>query len=209
MTQEGTKLDNPGLPEALWAHIDGRLWHATARDGLHGILADEEIRVAVGDRYVGSFCRNQGCVSLFDFGPASDDNSDQFINWCGWFGHQQDTRVAVWLEIDRASVLERLMDPKAVRKALNQLMDQRRAEDKTHEPGITIIPGVEACHKGPIPVAAVADVLLIDRYNRDLIRRLGKPDDGTIQEIDAFEATLPAHEDHPLVKALRARGRRP
>ncbi len=201
-------MDNPGLPEALWSHLDGQLWHATGRDGFLGIVAGKEIKVAVGNRYVRSFCGNQGCVSLFDFGPASDDNSNQFHNWCGWFGHQQGTRVAVWLEIDRASVHESLMDPKAAREALNQLMDQRRAEDKTHEPGITIIPGVEACHKGPISVGAVAGFLLIDQHNWNLFRRLGKPNNNTIQQIDAFEATLPAHEDDPLVRALSAGRRR-
>ena len=201
-------MENPGLQESLWSLLDGRLWHATSRQGLRGIVADKEIRVAVGDRYTGSFCRNQGSVCLFDFGPASDDNSNQFNHWCGWFGHQQDARVAVWLEIDRASVHKSLMDPKAAREALNQLMVQRRAEDKTHEPGIQIIPGVEACHKGPVPVAAVASVLLIDQHNRNLHQRLDKPNDGTIQQIDAFEATLPAHEDDPLVQAILA-SRRP
>ncbi len=197
-------MDNPGLPEALWEDLDGRLWHATARDDLHGIIADEEIKVAVGNRYVGSYCRNQGCVSLFDFGPASDDNSDQFNNWCGWLGHQQGTRVAVWLEIDRASVHERLMDPKATREALAQLMAQRRAEDKTHEPGIQIIPGVEACHKGPIPLAATADVLLIYRDDWNQFQRLGKPNNDTIQQVDAFEASLPPHKDDPAVQILWA-----
>ena len=125
-------MDNPGLLEDLWEHFDGRLWHATARDDLHGIIADEEIRVAVRDRYAGSFSRNLGGVSLFDFGPASEDVPNQFHNWCGWFGHQQEARVAVWLEIDRASVLESLMDAKVAREASKQNLSA------------TFIPGVEA-----------------------------------------------------------------
>ncbi len=112
------------------------------------------------------------------------------------------------MEIDRASVLESLMDAKAAREACRLLMDQRHAEGKMYESGITIIPGVEACHKGPIPVAAVAGVLLIDQHNRKLFRQLGKPDNDTIQQIDAFEATLPAHEDDPTVQALLAGRRR-
>ena len=134
------KLDNPGLLEDLWEHLDGRLWHATARDDLHGIIADEEIRVAVGDRYAGAFSRNLSGVSLFDFGPASEDVPNQFHNWCGWFGHQQKARVAVWLEIDRASVIESHMDAKVAREAWKQDLSA------------TFIPGVEACHKGPIPL---------------------------------------------------------
>jgi hypothetical protein len=186
------KLDNPGLPEDLWEHIDEQLWHATARDGLDGIIADEEIRVAVCDRYAGSFSRKQGGGSLFDFGPTSEDVPNQFHNWCGWFGHQQRARVAVWLEIDRASVLESLMDAKAAREASKQ------------DSGATFIPGVEACHKGPIPLAAVADVLLIDQHDWNLLRRLGQPNNDTIQQIDAFEATLPPHKDDPAVQILWA-----
>ena len=160
--------------------------------------------VAFGDRYAGSFSRNLGGVSLFDFGPASEDVPNQFNNMCGWFGHQQNARVAVWLEIDRASVLESLMDAKAAREAWKRLMDQRHAEGKMHEPGILINPGVEACHKGPIPVTAVADVLLIDQHDWNLFGRLGQPNNDTIQQIDAFEATLPAHEDDPTLQALLA-----
>ncbi len=191
-------MDNPGLPEALWSHIDGRLWHATKCDALRSIVAHKEIRVAIGNRYVGSFCRNQGSVSLFDFGPASEDIPGQFHNWCGWFGHQQGARVAVWLEIDRASVREGLLDAKATREALELFMDQRRDEDKTHEPGITIIPGVEACHRGAISTTAVAGVLLIDQHDRNLFQRSGQPNNDTIQQIDEFEASLPAHEDNPM-----------
>ena len=200
-------MDNPGLPEALWSHIDGRLWHATECEGLRGIVADEEIKVAFGNRYLGSFCRNQQGVSLFDFGPASEDVENQFHNWCGWFGSQQDTRVAVWLEIDRTSVRDSLMDAGEAREVWHRIID-KRVEDRTHEPGIQFIPGVEACHSGPIPLAAIVGVLLIDQHDRTLVRRLGKPDEDTVREIDTFESTLPAHEDDPIVQALWAGRRR-
>ena len=148
--------------------------------------------VAFGDRYAGSFSRNLGGVSLFDFGPASEDVPNQFNNMCGWFGHQQNARVAVWLEIDRASVLESLMDAKVAREASKQNLSA------------TFIPGFEACHKGPIPLVAVAGVLLIDQHNWDLSRRLGRPDNDTIQQIVEFEESLPAHEDDPVVRRLLA-----
>ena len=120
---------------------------------------------------------------------------------CGWFGHQQNARVAVWLEIDRASIRQNLLDAKETREALALLKAQRRAEEM-HEPGTQIIPGFEACHKGPIPLVAVADVLLIYQlqHHRKLSKRLGKPDNDTIQQIDAFEATLPDHKDDPIVR---------
>ena len=201
-------MDNPGLPEGLWSHLDGRLWHATSRDGLRGIIADEEIRVAVGERYVGSFCRNQDGVSLFDLGPTSENLPSQFDNMCGWFGHQQGTRFAVWLEIDRASVLKTLVDAKAVRESWRLIMEERRAEGRTQEGGIMLIAGFEACHKGPIPLAAVVGVLLIYQHNRNLFRRLGRLSNDTIQQIDDFETTLPPIKDHPLARAILAAWRR-
>ena len=88
-------------------------------------------------------------------------------------------------------------------------MDAKAARDASkQDSGATFIPGVEACHIGPIPLVDVADVLLVDQHDWNLSRRLGKPSNDTIQQIDAFEATLPAHEENPLMKALRAGRRR-
>ena len=72
-------MRNPGLPSALWAILDNRLWHATGTDELAGVIADGEIRV-FGDRYKNSLCKEHDAVSLFDFGPTAVD-FDQFINW--------------------------------------------------------------------------------------------------------------------------------
>ena len=201
-------LKNPGLPAPLWAHLDGQLWHATDCDGLSGIIDEGEIKVGFGNRYIGSFCRNQGCVSLFDFGPTARNVANQDNNMKGWFGHQQNARVPVWLEIDRASVLKNLMDAKKAREACNLFIDKRCAEGGTHEPGILIIPGVEACHSGPIPLTAIVDVLLIDQNNLDMFRRLGRPDDTSIRQIKDFESTLPAFEKDTIILALEAGRRR-
>ena len=86
-------MDNPGLPDDLWSQLNGQLWHATNRAGLEGIVASGEVKAAMGNRYVGSFCRSRDSISLFDFGPHSEDVEGQFRNWCGWFGHQQEARV--------------------------------------------------------------------------------------------------------------------
>ena len=196
-------MENLGLPEPLWSHLDGRLWHATDCNGLCGIITDGEIKVACGDQSVGSFCRNQGGVSLFDFGPASENVENQFHNWCGWFGHQQDARVSVWLEIERSSVRQNLADAKEAREALSRFMDKRRVEGKIHEPGIQLVPGVEACHSGPVPLAVIVGVLVVDQHDWSLIRVLGKPDESTIREIAEFESTLPPYKEDPLVLALQ------
>ena len=132
-------MNNPGLPERLWKILDGRLWHATAPDGLKGILADSNIRI-VGDRYGNSFCRHLGCVALLDFGPTAVNDWGQFKNWSGWFGYQQQARVAVWLEIDRCVASENVIDAGALHRKWKDNRSKR------------IIPGVEAGHRGPVPV---------------------------------------------------------
>ena len=186
---------NPGLPQALWSRLDGRLWHATDCNSLSKILSDGEIRPAVGDRYRNSFCRSQGSVSLFDFGPTAVDIPGQFNNWAGWFGHQQESRVAIWLEIDRARTIEWLLDAGSTRQ-------------KWHErPCKQIIPGVEACHKGPIPLAAVAGALLIARDNRELFQQCDEFHREIFQHIAAFERNLPPPPEDSLVEKLLA-GRR-
>ena len=201
-------MENPSLPAPLWLLLDGQLWHATGCDGLRGIIAEGEIKVGFGNRYIGSFCRNQGGVSLFDFGPTAENVANQEDNMKGWFGHQQNTRVSVWLEIDRASVLNNLRDAKEAREAWNQLLDKRVAEGGTHEPGIQFIPGMEAYHSGPIPLATIVGVLLVDQHNRNMFRGLGRPDDTSIRQIKEFESTLPAFKKDPIIQALEAGRRR-
>ena len=186
-------MDNPGLHAPLWAMLDGKLWHATGSTQLAAIIADGEIRV-IGDRYKNSLCKLRGGVSLMDFGPTAVNLSNQFHNWSGWLGHQQDCRVAVWFEIDRDAVVANLDDARAAH-SLSRLCPSR-----------SIIPGVEACHRGAIPIAAIASVLLIDRdfghtsfrvcaMNKDMI-------DGHLTE---FEQSLPpTPPEHPVVKALKA-----
>jgi hypothetical protein len=143
-------VNNPGLPPPLWAVLDGKLWHATSPIALTGIIADRAIRV-FRDRYTNALSKSYDAVSLMDFGPTATDK-DQFINWVGWMGHQQKTRVAVWLEIDRKTVIANLFDAEAMLGLWS---------DAHH---LRIIPGIEACHRGPISVSAISSVLLIDRY---------------------------------------------
>ena len=144
-------MNNPGLPAPLWAAIDGKLWHATGPAELAGIIADGEIRV-FRNRYTDSLAKAHDAVSLMDFGPNATDK-DQFCNWVGWMGDQQKSRVAVWLEINRTAVAASLYDAGAT------LGLWRDAQLKGQ-----LIPGIEACHRGPISVTAIVSVILIDRY---------------------------------------------
>ena len=189
-------MKNPGLPNQLWSVLGGRLWHATGPDGLKGILADEEIRI-VDDRYSNSLCRQLGCVALLDFGPTAVDDWDQFKNWSGWFGHQQQARVSVWLEIDRCAAVEQVIDAQAL---------HRIWEDNSSK---KFIPGVEAGHCGPVPVARIGAILLIDRHEVSTFERLVGVDAAPLDRLKNFERSLPpAPDPHPFIAAMEARRKR-
>lgn len=191
-------MDNPGLPDALWAILDGRLWHATSPAGLQGIMSDGAIRI-VGHRYASSFCRAADSVSLLDFGPAAAHFEHQFDNWFGWFGRQQDCRIPVWIEIDRSAVAPNLLDAGEAR--------QRWRAQLAAQPvpfGMQIIPGVEACHRGPLPISSIRSVLLIDRHDHSHFRQTSGELKEVLDAFAVFERDLaPAPPENPLAKAWR------
>ncbi len=186
---------NPGLPSKLWAILDMGLWHATEQVALAKMISEGRIRAGVSDRYRCSLCRSEGGISLFDFGPTAVDDWGQFRNWVGWFGSQQEARIAVWLKIDRSQCAASLSD------AGTALERHRRV------PSLTFIPGVEACHRGAIPLSMVTGTLLIARDNREIFRFCDPPDANTFDHIAAFQMLLPPAPDNSLVEALQA-GRR-
>jgi hypothetical protein len=186
-------MNNPGLYPALWAVIDRRLWHATGPTQLNSIISDGEIRV-MGGRYENSLCKLYGAVSLLDLGPTAVDLPNQFCNWVGFMGDQQNSRVAVWLEIDRDRVAANLDDAETCRGLWRGVMSRR------------IISGVESCHRGAIPIAVIPSVLLIDRhYDHTSFRRCGPAWDVVTDSIAHFEQDLrPPPPESPLVEAIKA-----
>jgi hypothetical protein len=185
-------MKNPGLPPALWEILDNRLWHATGSKELAGIIADGEIRV-FRNKFKNSLSKAIGAVSLMDFGPTAVD-FDQFINWGGWLGHQQKCKVAIWLEIDRDAVAAHLHDAKATCDLFHADLSKQ------------VIPGVEACHRGPIPVGAVISCLMIDRdKDHGRFERVKMVRDTIMDSIARFERTLlPAPPKSDFLKAVEA-----
>ena len=184
-------MENPGLPTALWTVLDTRLWHATTPAGMEGIFATSEIRIT-GDRYSNSLCRSLGGICLFDFGPAAEDVANQFNNWIGWFGHQQDCRVPIWIEIDRGAVNANLLDAGEARAHARANLSKR------------FIPGVEACHRGTLPTSAIVSVLMVDRYCQHTFALCSPQPDAFRFALDRFVQSLPpAPPERPLRQALR------
>ena len=190
-------MDNPGLLDSLWQILDERLWHATGPEGLCGIVKDKEIKIT-GDRYQGSLCRFFDCVSLFDFGPTAVDESNQYRNWSGWFGHPQVARVAIWLEIDRHAAGDSVIDAKT-------MLQKWACRDHREK---TFIPGVEAGHKGAIPICHLRGALLIDDHDRSNFVRHNEVNEALIDEVAKFEKSLPpAPPQHLLIALNKGRQR--
>lgn len=168
----------PGLPPPLWSVLYGQLWHATECVGLTQIISDREIKPDVGDRYKISFCRLQHSVCLFDFGPTAYNIQEQYKNWSGWFGHEQNSRIAIWLEIDRVATNNSLLDAGAA---------SERWKMTQHKGGF--IPGVEACHDGAISLDAVLTALLVDRDNKEVFQQFKLQE--ISQQIENFGRSLP------------------
>ena len=185
-------MNNPGLHDSLWEVLDNRLWHATGADGLSGIVKDGEIKIT-GDRYKESLCRYFDCVSLFDFGPTTVDTGIQFHKWSGWFGSYQDSRVAVWLEIDRQAAAARVIDAGTMRQTSEKYLDKM------------LIPDVEAGHKNPVPVNHLKGALVIDQHNRGTFKWHDEVNKALVGEVAKFEKSLPPPPTpHPLIALMKA-----
>lgn len=189
---EKPEIEEPDdLPDSLWETINERLWHATSTEGLKGILDTAEIRI--GSRYKNSLCRYLGCVSLFDFGATAKIYDRQFLNWRGWFGYQQNSRLAVWLEIDRDAASKKVYDAGEMHRIWKENLNKQ------------FIPGVEAGHKGPIPLRSLKSALLIYRYDLKRFERFEKVNENFIHQIEDFEKSLPPPpESDPFIKMLEA-----
>ena len=174
-------MRDPGCGPEAWAVLDGRLWHATSMDGLLGIQRDGFI--TPGNRHRGSFVSARGWVSLFDFGPTARDEWNQWNNWAQWFGATHDADLSAWLEVDRKSGENEIVEAEALRVLWNQEVD-RRVEIGSGEPWQgTIIPGVEGGYRGNLPTALVMRAVVM-RADYSLVADLGALENVEEQTLD-------------------------
>ena len=181
------------------AASEGRLWHATGPRGLPSIVEDGEIWIGVVDRYKNALTRKLGCVSLFDCGPAAGKGMNaenlrfSIINMNGWLSGARipgGPRGVVWLEVDRARLRERLIDAAAM-----------RALSRTESLSLGFIAGVEAGHRGPLPVCDLAGVLLIDGANLMPINYYERITSDTVRRVEELPIVV-AEPDDPFRRLL-------
>lgn len=186
-------MENPGLPHSLWSILDKKLWHATSVDALRNITREGQITVSKNPRYPSSLCYSLDSVCLFDFGETAKEFDNQFNNWCGWFGSQQQDRIAVWLEINRANVGCCLLNAGESHSIWRQNLSKK------------FIPGVEACHRGSLPISAVSKLLLIARDDKSVFSYSKLKSEELQPTLSSFENKLPPEqEESHLTKALNA-----
>ena len=182
------------LAEPVWDALMHRLWHATSIQGLRAILNEGCIRVVeenVGTKYrVASLMHARGCVSLFDFGPTAGPAcllQAQYRNWGGWLSGEYDDKAMIWLELDRDLAAGNVIPAGEVRQIAKA------------NPCKQVIPGVEAGHRGPVPLSSLRSALIF--YSREEFERHATVDAKTLaraEELGDLHWT-----PHPYIEILR------
>ncbi len=153
----------------LWHTIKGSAWHTTSAENFQKIIRDGAINPGpIPERLIRQglppcFSAQIGAVSVFDFLEADWAHMEEFQRhqWYQFFtgrwhygSDPSDEGVSIAIEIDRDAA----PGWRSVHRTLNLWKDKL---EKDPPPG-NLIPRHEACHDGPIPVAAFRRVLHIE-----------------------------------------------
>ena len=181
------------LAEAVWDALVHRLWHATSIAGLRAILDDGCIRAVeenVGTKYrVAPLMLARGWVSLFDFGPTAGPAcllQKQYRNWSDWLCGRYEDKAMIWLELDRKLTAEAVIPAGEVRKIAAANCGEK------------VIPGIEAGHRGPVPLAALRGALIF--YSREGFEHRAAVDANTLARAEEL-GDLHWKTD-PLIEAI-------
>lgn len=143
---------------ALHDRLHGGLWHMTHPDLFPAVMASGGLtpepdidnarrwKTSRGPDYY-PFVRKIGGVSLFDFAGFDADQYDdayRMSTWRTFVPHREEWGGAVWIEINRARVMERFISGDEVVRRWNEGGHHRH----------TIMPRIEAAHIGAVPSEA-------------------------------------------------------
>ena len=145
--------------------LSGHRWHATSTNGLRGILDHGAIKVCT---HFKSFCKSIGAISIFHFGPATEDCERTRQIWSPWCGqHQADPlglgqpegkQVGIWLCIRDLYQGPQLIDPRALSlRSLDQFYDAPPGAGLNLS---SILPDVEGAHVGELPIREIDQVVV-------------------------------------------------
>jgi len=132
----------------LFCELRQGLWHCTSAPEFRQILKDGSINPNDGrvKKWSQSYaCQQLGGVSLFDFQAPTDQQVIETANRWGPFVYSSARRTTVVIGLSRTALQAKLVPyPK----------------NKVNTTG-NVIPYVETCHCGPIPITAITKCLLI------------------------------------------------
>ena len=167
MQQQTLQLHERNLRAELLPQLIGRVFHVTTIEAVKGIVVEERVRWDAGTpRYANAYCRSISGVSVCDL------------------------RVSTPEQIDLALDKYYFLDPTHGRSSpaflfLNErcfprlIPGRRQMEDRDLEK--LVVPYIEACHPGDIPVAEIDKALCVE-IQRDppspfleALRSLGGP----------------------------------
>jgi hypothetical protein len=162
---------------------NGLLWHRTSPDDfrqirIDGVIKPNDGRInRWGQRYA---CQELGGISLFDFTTAPEaDVLWEAIKWQQFLGDFDP--VTVLLGMDRDKLTGKLIP---------------YPDNKEGTTG-NVIPCVEVCHCGPIPMSAVGSYLLVCPVDYSRFEKVATLDEATLSATQ--------REFDPIVKAERDR----
>jgi len=194
----------------LWRELrNGLLWHRTSTTDYRQIRADGLIKPNDGrvDRWGGKYaCQQLGGVSLFDFTSQPEDLIfGEVHKWSPFLSHSGPVTVLLGLE---KSKLPGRLTP--------------YPENKEGTTG-NVIPYVEVCHCGAIPISAAISYLLVCAVDYRGFKKLDSLNEQSLAkaEIDLASFTLAVKQEDakqskkfreimesPKVKAMMEEGKR-
>jgi hypothetical protein len=161
---------------------NGLLWHRTSPNDYRQIQIDGAIKPNDGriNRWGQQYaCQQLGAISLFDFTTESEDKILwEAIKWQKFLGDFDP--VTVLLGIDRSKLTGTLIP---------------YPQNKEGTTG-NVIPWVEVCHCGPIPVSAVISFLLVCPVEYACFRKFESLDEQTLSIVEnEFEKSVRAERE--------------
>ncbi len=151
----------------LWRELrNGLLWHRTSTNDYRKIQADKCIKPNDGrsNRWGTSYaCQELGAVSLFDFTTQPEEKVlDDAIKWQQFLGDVGP--VTVLLGFLKEKLLSRLIP----------YPDNKRGTTGA------VIPWVEVCHCGLMPISGVVSYLLVCATDYRRFRKINSLDEQTL-----------------------------
>jgi hypothetical protein len=167
---------------------NGLMWHRTGSREYRQIVADGEIRPNDGrvNRWSRPYaCQELGGISLFDFTTECEERVlREAIKWRQFLGDGRPVTVLLGF---KSSMLP------------GQLV--RYPANKKGTKG-NVIPWVEVCHRGPIPVTAITSYVVVCPVNYSLFWKLSTLDIAALAKIEKEFAEEIRREENAQARAM-------